>query len=574
VSKGEATLRLLDKTDKEILKLPRAVKGAIYDFQHKFRKDPGNPGLRLKQLKGDSRLYAARVTQDYRALLLHVGGQDYLLVAVKPRGEVYENLDRYSYQINPISGGIEFVDLVSIESTILTPAVPAGAPAREAAPATPVPVPAVPAPPVDGPAALFEAHSDSLLLDLGVAEPLLSLIRKITSEDELLGLTEYAPQLTGEVLLALYDGKTPDEVLEQVTRPVSAEELVDAEDYEAALARPATQVTTDDIALKGILEEGFERWQVFLHPTQHLLPHPFTPADRAAGYRYDISVLQAEFSLTQMLDKPVTGRIFFEQVIRDNLDIGRPDQVSLVFDRRIHRKGKNTTPGRFRTRVITTRVTPSLHIDYKSSRIKQYHKQGRALRTETTINNTYDFGVGRKPTNLPALRKIGFTANKRLLGVQRLSHDPITGAEAFHTTCDPIIHPDGTRTAGLRFTDPRAQALLHLIVLFRLQVDGFTNADLRRLLAELLHRPFITPNQATYDLRRLREHGLIHRIPHSHRYHVTDLGLRHATFLAATHDQVLMTGMAELHQASRLAKAARTYQTAIDDLARRAGTAA
>ena len=63
-----------------------------------------------------------------------------------------------------------------------------------------------------------------------------------------------------------------------------------------------------------------------------ILPHPFTAADRAAGYRYDISILQAEFSLTQMLDAPVTGRIFFEQVIRDNLDIGRPDQVSLIFD--------------------------------------------------------------------------------------------------------------------------------------------------------------------------------------------------------------------------------------------------
>ena len=54
------------------------------------------------------------------------------------------------------------------------------------------------------------------------------------------------------------------------------------------------------------------------------LPHPFSAADRAASYRYDISILQAEFSLTQMLDKPVSGRIFFEQVIRDNLDLGRP----------------------------------------------------------------------------------------------------------------------------------------------------------------------------------------------------------------------------------------------------------
>jgi hypothetical protein len=111
------------------------------------------------------------------------------------------------------------------------------------------------------------------------------------------------------------------------------------------------------------------------------LPHPFTAKDRRAGYRYDISILQAEFFLTQVLDRPLTGRVFFEEVIRDNLDLGRPDQVSLIFERRVSRR----TPGRFRTRVITEGVTPSLHVDYKHTKIKQYHKEGQALRTETTI---------------------------------------------------------------------------------------------------------------------------------------------------------------------------------------------
>ena len=100
---------------------------------------------------------------------------------------------------------------------------------------------------------------------------------------------------------------------------------------------------------------------------------PVHPRGRAAGYRYELSVLQAEFSLTQMLDRPVSGRIFFEQVMRDNLDIGRPDQVSLVFDRRICAHGPPPTPGRFRTRVITDGVIPCLHIDYKNTKIKQYH---------------------------------------------------------------------------------------------------------------------------------------------------------------------------------------------------------
>src|SRR5205085_7578735 len=106
------------------------------------------------------------------------------------------------------------------------------------------------------------------------------------------------------------------------------------------------------------------------------LPHPYTAADRRAGYRYDLSILQAEFSLTQVLDRPLAGRVFFEEVIRDNLDVGRPDRVSLIFDRRVHHGRKRPTPGRFRTRVFTDGVIPSLHIDYKSSRVKQYHKQG------------------------------------------------------------------------------------------------------------------------------------------------------------------------------------------------------
>ena len=175
------------------------------------------------------------------------------------------------------------------------------------------------------------------------------------------------------------------------------------------------------------------------------LPHPYTPADRAAGYRYDLSVLQAEFSLTQMLDAPVSGRIFFEQVIRDNLDLGRPDRVQLIFDRRIHRGRKRPTPSRFRTRVITQHVTPSLHVDYKHTTIKQYHKEGRALRTETTINDTYDFNIGRRLTNLPALREIGFSANRRLLDVQRLSHDPADGTTTLAAITDPVITDTGQR---------------------------------------------------------------------------------------------------------------------------------
>ena len=171
--------------------------------------------------------------------------------------------------------------------------------------------------------------------------------------------------------------------------------------------------------------------------------------------------------------------MFFEHVIRDNLDTGRPDQISLIFDRRLIHGRRLRTQGRFRTRVITDGVTPSLHIDYKHAAIKQYHKEGRALRTETTINDTRDFGIGKRLTNLPALREIGLSANRRLLGAQRLSHNPIRAAEAFTAVHQPIITDTGARIPGLRVGDRRAHALLQALLMFRLLPAGFANRDLR-----------------------------------------------------------------------------------------------
>ena len=302
------------------------------------------------------------------------------------------------------------------------------------------------------------------------------------------------------------------------------------------------------------------------------LPHPFPASDRAADFRYEISVLQAEFALTQVFDRPQTGRTFFEQVIRENLDLGRPDRVQLIFDRRVIR----TTPGRFRTRVITQGVVPSLYVDYKSTRIKQYHKEGRALRTETTINNARDFAIGKRLHNLPRLRKIGFQANRRLLRVQRISHDCSIGEEDFRNITQPIWHEE-QYAPGLRFGDPRVLALLAAIVDFRLLPQGFANRDLREYVAPLLGIPLsqMTQGKMTYDLRRLRLHGFIERICGSHRYRVTEHGFRAAFFFTRAYARLLRPGLSVLGPRepplpaplrSALAKAEqvieRTWQTA------------
>jgi hypothetical protein len=255
------------------------------------------------------------------------------------------------------------------------------------------------------------------------------------------------------------------------------------------------------------------------------LPHPFLPAHRAAGYRYQLSILQAEFALTQVLDHPRTGRGFFEEVMRENLDLGRPDQMQLIFNRRVTRH----TPGHFRTRILTEGVVPSLHVDYKKSRVKQYHKEGQALRTETTINNTYDFEIGRALRNLPALREIGFAANRRLLRVEYLSHDCLVGDDHLDALTQPVV-VDTQRAAALRVGDRRVLALMQTLCLFALSPTGFRHRDVRTPIAQLLGRDLTqyAASHTTYDLRRLRLHGLIERVPRSHRYRITEQGARMA----------------------------------------------
>jgi hypothetical protein len=236
------------------------------------------------------------------------------------------------------------------------------------------------------------------------------------------------------------------------------------------------------------------------------LPHPFTVPQRDAGYRYQLSILQAEFALTQVLDHPRTGRGFFEEVMRENLDLGRPDQMQLIFNRRVTRQ----TPGPFRTRILTEGVVPSLHVDYKKSRVKQYHKEGQALRTETTINNTYDFEIGRALHNLPALREIGFAANRRLLRVESLSHDCLIGDDHLDALTHPVV-VDTQRAAALHLGDRRVLALMQTLCLFALSPTGFRHRDVRAPIAQLLGRSLdqYAAGQMTYDLRRLRLHGLI-----------------------------------------------------------------
>ncbi len=272
---------------------------------------------------------------------------------------------------------------------------------------------------------------------------------------------------------------------------------------------------------------GPEEIAAFIQKWLARIPLPLTTDDRAAGYDYRLSVWQVEMSQTRVFTQPVHGRQFFEEVIRENLDLGRPDRVSLVFDRKITK----ATPSAFRTRVFQDGVHPSLHIEYKSCHVKQYFKENQALRTETTINNPDDFYVGKDLSNLWTLRAIGRDINRRLLEVQRVSQACTLEQDTVDSITHPTVTPDGRRASALRFGDPRTMALWLALTLMCHLPQGFTNATLRKHVSALLGPASVYHStQMTYDLRRLTRKGLVVRIGKSHRYRLTALGVRAATF--------------------------------------------
>jgi hypothetical protein len=265
---------------------------------------------------------------------------------------------------------------------------------------------------------------------------------------------------------------------------------------------------------------------------------------------------------TEVFDRPLHGRQFFEEVTKDHLDLGRPDQIQLIF-------ATKRTPTRFRqpprTRVFTENVHPSLHVSFKHTGVKQYWKLNRALRTETTFHDTYDFGVGKKLDNLPKLIEIGRQINRRLLEMERLTHRATPAASQFEALVMPT-GPPGQRAPGLRFGDPRAVALLASLAQFTWVFAGFRARELRPVV-ELHLACDYSMNQMAYDLRRLVRKGLLQRLPRSHRYQLTKDGRRWALLCTQLYSSVFCSSIARLHPhhpPSQLGTAFRNFEAALE----------
>ena len=288
----------------------------------------------------------------------------------------------------------------------------------------------------------------------------------------------------------------------------------------------------------GAVQVWFERWM-------SRLPLPLTAADRDAGFWWELSMRQVETSRTLVFDDGVHARAFFEALLCDNMDLGRPENVELLF-RRGQRLGRPTIPpprGGFKTKIDQYCDLVTLNVFYKNSRLKQYLKDGVALRIETVVNDPKDLRCNRMLHNLPELQDKARAINARLLDTETVGQGTALVSPVIERITRPTLTGEGRKAPALRFGDLRVQALAGALAAMLFTVTGITNKTLRGLMTGLLHRPY-SMNQASYDLARLSRNGRIERVPGRNRYTLTRDGLLFAHFYTKVYDHVLRPLMA------------------------------
>jgi len=197
----------------------------------------------------------------------------------------------------------------------------------------------------------------------------------------------------------------------------------------------------------------------------------------------------------------------------------------------------------FKTAIDRNASGVTINAFWRHSRVKQYLKDGRALRVETVVSSPGDLGCARRLHNLPELQARARAINARLLETEKVGQGCVFDSPAFARISQPTLTGDGWRAPGLRFGDPRVMALAGALANTLYAVTGITNESLRALMTGLLGTAY-TMNQASYDLSRLARNGFIARIPHRNLYALTPDGLRFAVFYTKVHDRVLRPLMA------------------------------
>lgn len=218
----------------------KAVKVTTVDLQ----LNPANPGLKFHRLDGakDKNFWSVRVSRDIR-LIVHKTQADLLLCYVDHHDAAYHWAERRKLETHPKTGAAQIVEIRETVQEILVPIYVE----EEQEPLKKTPI--------------FEQYSNDELLNYGVPEEWLEDVKK-ADEDSILTLAEHLPEEASEALLELATGGTP--LVASTTTPTDE----DTNPFEHPDAQRRFRVMTNVEELEQALDYPWEKWTIFLHPSQ------------------------------------------------------------------------------------------------------------------------------------------------------------------------------------------------------------------------------------------------------------------------------------------------------------------
>jgi superfamily I DNA/RNA helicase len=256
------TIVLAEHLHRALSDLDSTARKRLVDFLIKLQTEPHAAGVRLKAIKNprDRRVRTARVTDDLRAVLLHLGESMYVVQTVLPHDDAYRYAAQVTLSLNPVTGAVEALETARIHARVeqVAAAVP-----RTRAPERPP---------------LLAHVADRDYRRLGISEELVPALHALVDEAELLELVEPLPPLQRDVLLSLVD-RSPEQVYAELIAPIEPPQATD--DIPTALSSPVNRaaylVVTDAAELQDALAWPMDRWRIYLHPSQRSLAQPLKP---------------------------------------------------------------------------------------------------------------------------------------------------------------------------------------------------------------------------------------------------------------------------------------------------------
>ena len=244
----------------DFAKLQPVVRQKVRELPDKFEHS-ATTGVHLEKLNAsrDDRVRTIRVDEFWRGVVVRLGNARYALLRVMAHDDAIDWAKRQRFEVNPVTGIVEILDIPTVAEHVEAVVAEASSPAA------------------GHEDTLFAHRRDRDFTTIGVAADLVPILRRITSEEELYAIASYLPDAQADAVLLLADGKTVEEVWEEIQADyaVDPEQPIDTTDIEAALVRPASKsaftVTTNDAELLELLTGDFEAWRTFLHPTQRML---------------------------------------------------------------------------------------------------------------------------------------------------------------------------------------------------------------------------------------------------------------------------------------------------------------